>query len=89
MELGYTQRTSILFEDNQPCIATTKNPIISERVKHIDLKYHWIRNEVKQKNLELVYCPSADMVADILTKPLPKASFIKHGASMGIRRLRG
>lgn len=71
LELSNKQRTSVLFENNQPCIHTAKNPVMSERVKRIDQKYHWIRNEIKHKNLELIYRSSAEMIADILTKALP------------------
>jgi len=77
-ELGFKQRTTVLFEDNLGCIATSVNPIINERSKHIDVKYHWLRKEVKDGHLSLVYCPTADMVADIFTKALGKNLFDKH-----------
>ena len=87
-ELGYKQRSSTLFEDNQPCIATAKNPIINDRVKHIDIKYHWIREEVATGSLTLTYCPTADMTADILTKALPRVPFSRLRTKLGIRSVR-
>jgi hypothetical protein len=84
-EFGYKQRTTKLFEDNQPCIAISNNPIIHDRVKHIDIKYHWIRKEVTAGNMSLIWCPTADMTADILTKPLGKILFEKHRKSLGMR----
>jgi len=87
-ELGYQQRTSTLFEDNQPCIATSKNPIINDRVKHIDIKYHWIREEVAAGSFTLIYCPTADMTADILTKALPRITFSRLRDKLGLRSVR-
>jgi hypothetical protein len=84
-ELGFKQRATILFEDNKPCILTASNPIINDRNKHIDIRYHWIRNEVKLGSLHLMYCPTADMVADVLTKPLGKILFQKHRFNLGVR----
>jgi hypothetical protein len=83
-ELGLQQRTSTLYEDNQPCIQTASNPIVNERSKHIDIKYHWIRNEVKCGALKLVYCMTNDMTADILTKALGKNLFQKHRSNLGL-----
>ena len=40
-------------------------------MKHIDIWYHFIRFEVKNKSINLVYCPTDDMTANILTKALP------------------
>ena len=87
-ELGYKQRSSTLFEDNQPCIATAKNPVINDRVKHIDIKYHWIRDEVAAGSLTLTYCPTADMTADILTKALPRVPFSRLCKKLGLYSVR-
>jgi hypothetical protein len=86
-DLGYTQRTTTLFEDNQPCIATTKDPIINDRVKLIDIKYHWIRKEVADGSLQLIYCKTADMVADILTKALPVLPFTRLRSKLGLFKI--
>ena len=47
---------------------------------HIDVRYHFIRYTINAGDIRLVYCPSADMTADILTKPLPSVK-VKHFAS--------
>lgn len=49
------------------------NPVYHNRSKHIDIKYHHIRDVVQSKEVELKYCPTDDMIADIFTKNLPKA----------------
>ena len=61
----------VIFEDNQSCIKMTKNPVNHGRDKHIDIKYHHIRNEVKFGQVEIEYCETAKMLADLLTKGLP------------------
>ncbi|KAG2869840.1 hypothetical protein PC121_g25316 [Phytophthora cactorum] len=55
----------MIREDNQSCIKMTKNPVNHGRAKHIDIKYHHIRDEVK-----LQYCETSVMLADIMTKAL-------------------
>ena len=72
-ELGYTFKSPhTLCIDNQSAIAVSQNPEHHGRMKHLDLKYFWLRDEVaKWKTITTVYCPSNFMPADILTKPLP------------------
>ena len=47
------------------------------RTKHIDIKYHLIRDMVETKRIKLAYCASKDMVADMLTKGFPSKQFEK------------
>lgn len=63
--------------DNQGAIALSKNPVNRQRSKHIDVKYHFIRNALSEGKIDIVYCPSEDMVADILTKPVAKIKMVK------------
>jgi hypothetical protein len=60
----------VIQEDNQSCIKMTKNPVNHGRAKHIDIKYHHIRDEVKNGEVEVVHCPTDKMLADLLTKGL-------------------
>ena len=48
------------------------NPEYYARTKHIDIQYHFVHKCVENGDIELEYCPTADMVADALTKALPK-----------------
>ena len=59
-----------LYVDNQAAINLGNNPIYHQRSKHIDVKYHYIRNEIKEKNVQLLYVPSDENIADIFTKPV-------------------
>lgn len=57
-----------MFEDNQGCIALATNAVTTSRTKHIDVKYHFIGQCVQRHQVSVVWCPTADMLADILTK---------------------
>ena len=61
-----------IHADNQGTIAMSKNPILHKRTKHIDIKFHFAREKIQDKTMELKYCPTHEMVADIVTKPLPR-----------------
>lgn len=58
------------FEDNQSCIKLVSSDRIEKRSKHIETKYFYVRNLQERKQIMLKYCPSEQMLADILTKPL-------------------
>ena len=57
-----------MFEDNQGCIALATNALTTNRTKHIDVKYHFIRQCVQRNQVKVLWIPTLDMVADILTK---------------------
>lgn len=65
----------IIYEDNQSAIYIAKNPEHHKRLKHIDLKYHFIRDKIKNRVVILRYIQSNEQVADICTKPLHKLKF--------------
>ena len=67
---------TIIREDNQGTIAVPRNPISHARTKHIDIKFHYVREALYGGVIELVYCPTEQMRADILTKPLPSVKSI-------------
>jgi hypothetical protein len=62
----------LILNDNNGAIALTKNPVHHERSKHIDIKHHFIREKVEDNTVTLLHVPSADNLADLLTKYLPK-----------------
>ena len=69
---------TVLFEDNNSCIALTKNPLHHKRTKHIDVYYHYTRQMVEEGVVVLEKISTEDQVADMLTKPLGKVLFAKH-----------
>ena len=73
VDVGYVQEgpTSIMC-DKQGCITLANNPIHHYRTKHIDVQLHFIRERLENREICLKYCPTEDMIADVLTKPLAK-----------------
>ncbi len=58
--MGVKQSDStMIFEDNQACIAVSKSSLVNARSKHIDIKYHLNREKVESREVVLTYCPSA------------------------------
>jgi transposase InsO family protein len=74
-EIGFPQGPTVIFEDNQGCIALAKNPSHHKRTKHIDIRYHFIRQHVQNQEVELKWLATKEMVSDMLTKPLAKDLF--------------
>ena len=85
--LNRSIQEKIIFEDNQSAICVAKNQQTHGRTKHIDIKYHFIRELVETDRIKLAYWPSADMVADILTKGLPAQQLKKLHGMAGIMDL--
>ena len=75
-----------LYCDNQATLTLAKIDNYHARTKHIDIRYHFIRQVVASGALKLVYCPTDDMTADILTKALPKWKVNYHLLSLGLHR---
>jgi hypothetical protein len=61
---------TVIYEDNQSCIKLLQDERSSHRTKHIATKYHFVRDLFKSGEIDVKYCPSETMTADILTKPL-------------------
>ncbi len=84
--IGFEQTgPTTILEDNQGAIALSKNPKGHHRTKHIDIKYHYIREATEKGDIELKYCPTERMFADILTKALPKARFEELRTLIGVK----
>lgn len=66
-----------ILEDNQSCLGMIKNNKFSHRSKHIDTRYHFVKNLLEKNLIQFQYCSTADMVADILTKPLARIKLEK------------
>ncbi|KAH9799278.1 hypothetical protein KPL71_000300 [Citrus sinensis] len=87
-ELQFKQPESTqIFCDNSSTIKLSKNPVLHGRCKHIDVRYHFLRDLTKNEVIDLVYCRSEDQVDDIFTKPLKLASFFKLRKSLGVCKL--
>lgn len=76
-----------LFCDNQSAIALTKDHQYHARSKHIDIRFHFLRWITEKGSIKMLYCPTADMLADTLTKALPSTKAKHFAAAMGLRRV--
>ena len=84
-ELGFPiEGPTTVYGDNQSALAIANNPQYHKRTKHFDIKSHFIREKVNDQSIVTEYCPTAKMMADILTKPLPKPKFNQHKAKLGV-----
>ena len=72
---GYDDGPITLFGDNKGSNALTRNPEHHHRTKHIDIQFHYIRQLVEDKAVDIEYIPTARMAADILTKPLKRQDY--------------
>ena len=68
-----------LFSDNQSAIALMKEHQHHALTKHIDVRFHFIQWIIEDGKLQLIYCPTKEMVADMLTKALTSTK-VKHFA---------
>ena len=87
-EIGYAQTAPTpLVSDNQGGIFLAVNPAHDRRLKHVDIRYHFIREYVESKRVNIVYISTDDMIADILTKPLGRIKFeyFREGLGVGDR----
>ena len=76
-----------LYCDNQAAIKLAIEDNYHARTKHIDIRFHFIRQTITDSTLTLIYCPTDDMTADILTKSLPKWKVSTHVYMLGLRRV--
>lgn len=65
-----------ILEDNQSAIQVARGNEQPRRLKHTDIKYHFVQQKLRERIINLRYLDSQNQVADILTKPLGKTKFI-------------
>ncbi|KAJ3527698.1 hypothetical protein NMY22_g9685 [Coprinellus aureogranulatus] len=85
-DIGHPQQgPTTLYNDNQGAITLSKDPQYRARTKHIQRKYHFVRDDLVRKGLaKVTYLPTGEMVADIMTKPLPHDLHWKFVKGMGL-----
>ena len=83
-EFSREKKPMLIYEDNQSAIKTAQNRIINNRSKHIDVRHHFIREQVELKQMEIKYIPTTDQTADIFTKALGAILHVKHTKALGL-----
>ena len=72
-----TEVPTMFNEDNIGCIKCSEDPVLHGRMKHIDIKYHKIKEFVADKSAKLIYIATHRQIADLLTKSLKRPTFVK------------
>ena len=80
----YNGGPMLIYEDNQSAICLAKNPKDHPKTKHISIKFHDVRGLVVSGQIEVQYCPTSNMLADIFTKGLPAEKFLRLRSMLGL-----
>ena len=75
---------TMIYCDNQSCIKLSKNPVFHDSSKHIDIRYHHLRDSVVKRIMLLLYVSNNEHDADILTKELSRCKFEFHRDRIGV-----
>jgi hypothetical protein len=87
-EMRATQVPMTLFGDNKGCLKLMRNPEQHDRTKHIDVQHHYVRQLEEEGEVESSWVSTKDMLADGLTKALPKEQFLRFRVEAGLVRVR-
>ena len=83
--LGFTQvKATMIHGDNKGCIALLHGTVSHTCAKHIDIWHHFIRERIKNSEIDLIYCSTKDMIADMFTKQLLCKAFEKFCKALGV-----
>jgi hypothetical protein len=76
-DYGYKLSKVPFLCDNESAICMAENPVEHSRTKHIDIRYHFLRDHQQRGDIEIAYVNTKDQLADIFTKPLDEKTFSK------------
>jgi hypothetical protein len=76
-----------IYNDNNGCIALSKNPVHHDKLKHITMRHHFLCEKVEDGSIDLSHISSASNIADLLTKSLPADTFTRLCELLGVIRL--
>jgi hypothetical protein len=75
---------TVIHCENQSCVKLLENPISHDIAKHVEIKYHYIRDTVHKKAVRVEYLPIDEQIADVLTKPLARSKFMYFRDKLGV-----
>jgi hypothetical protein len=87
LELGMCLAPILVYIDNQGSIFIVSNPVQEIHMKHIDIKYHYVRECMAEKKINMFFVPFEDNTADIFTKNLGRLKFKRFRGQLGIEFL--
>ena len=76
-----------LYCDSMAALAYAKDPKYHGKTKHIQIRYHFVREMITQNEVVLKHIPTNQMVADPFTKPIARDAFVRHVRSLGLCRM--
>ena len=74
--------------NNKSAIEISRNPVYHGRTKHIEVRYHFIRNCVEENKVMLKYVRTDDQLADLFTKPLGITKFMEFREKIGLAKVK-
>ena len=76
---GFAVSNNILYQDNKSAmlLETNGRALSGKRTRHIEIRYYYVADRVAKGDLRVVWCPTDEMIADFLTKPLQGKAFVK------------
>ena len=77
---------TVIHCDNQSCIKLSENPVFHDQSKHIEIRYHFIRDWAQRGAVQLQYISTDEQIANILTKALPRGKHVYFRDKMGLVR---
>lgn len=84
-QLGQSQNQCLpIYCDNSSTIKLSKNPVMHGRSEHIDVRFHFLRDLVKDGVIELIFCNTQEQLSDIMTKPVKVETFLKFRRQLGM-----
>lgn len=85
-EFRVSQAPIAILEDNQACIRFSHDQNHNDRTKHIDVRYLFIKDRIELDQVKITYCPTNEMIADLMTKPLGPIQFNHLVRLLGVRK---
>ena len=88
-EIGFSELSQVdLYCDNQGAAKLARNPVFHNKSKHIDIRYHFVQQSIKEYPIDLKYLRTEEMISDALTKGLPGPKHQFRTKSMGLQQKR-
>ena len=86
-DFGFKINKTPIYCDSKSAIAISVNPVQHTKAKHIDVKYHFLKDHVEKGTIELYFVPTDNQLADLFTKPLDEKRFNSLVAKLGMLNL--
>ena len=86
---GVEAHPPALMVDNQPAIALAKNPVLHDRSKHIDVKFHFLKDCVDEGQIVIEFIETGRQLANVLTKPLGRLRLTELKEMIGMEGVQG